>query len=63
MYQRDDLSGVLGELVGELFVVGDKVGDIDVAVVLLYEHIFADLISAEMSAILIMYPGLRRTYI
>jgi hypothetical protein len=43
--QRKNLGGVLGKLVRQLFVVGDEVGDVDVAVVLLYQYIFADLIS------------------
>jgi len=36
LYQRDDIARFLRELVGELFVVGDKVGNVNVAVVLLH---------------------------
>ena len=47
-YQRNDLGGVLSELVGKLFVVGDEVGNVDVAVVLLHQDIFTDLVSVEL---------------
>ena len=36
LYQRDNIARFLRELVGELLVVGDKVGNVDVAVVLLH---------------------------
>lgn len=49
-HQRDHIGGVLCEFVRQLLVVGDEVGNVDVAVVLLDEHIFADLVSgAEVS--------------
>ena len=44
--ERNEVGGSSGELVGQLFVVGDEVGDVNVAVVLLDQHIFADLIAA-----------------
>lgn len=35
----------------ELLVVGNEVGDIDVAVVLLHQHIFADLVSVDENVV------------
>jgi hypothetical protein len=46
-YQRDDFGGILRELVGQLFVVGDEMGNVNVAVVLLHEHILPDLVSVN----------------
>lgn len=46
-YQRNDFCGVLLELMRKLFVVRDQVCNIDVAVVLLYEYVLADLVSVE----------------
>lgn len=45
--QRDDFGRVLGELVGQLLVERDEVCNVDVAVVLLDEHVFADLVSGN----------------
>jgi hypothetical protein len=39
--KRDDICRLGGEFVSQFLVVGDQVGDIDVAVVLLYKDILA----------------------
>ena len=44
-YERNNLCGLRGEFVGELFVVSDQVSDVDVAVVFLDESVLAQLIS------------------
>lgn len=48
-YQWNDFSRVLCEILRKLVIVDDKVGDVDVAVVLLHQDIFADLVSAMVS--------------
>ena len=40
-YQRDNICRFGGELVGQLFVVGNQVGNIDVAVIMFDENILA----------------------
>jgi hypothetical protein len=37
----------LFEFVGQLLVVGDEVGHVDVAVILLHQHVLPNLISAD----------------
>ena len=46
-YQRDDVCGLGREFVGQLFVVGNQVCDVNIAVILLYERILAELISIQ----------------
>lgn len=41
--QRNDFGGILRQLVRKLFVVADEVRNVDVAVVLLHEHVLTDL--------------------
>jgi len=48
-YQWYDLGWVLCEVLSELVVVNNEVGDINVAVILLHEHVLSDLISAPWS--------------
>ena len=47
IYQGNDVCGLSRELVRQLFVVGDKVRNVDIAVVLLDQHILADLVSTR----------------
>lgn len=44
-YQRDDFAGVLCEILRKFVVVYDEVGNVDIAVVLLYKDILSNLIS------------------
>lgn len=44
-YKRDNLSGLGCKLVSQIFVVGDKMCNVNIAVVLLYKHVLADLVS------------------
>lgn len=46
-YERDDLSRLGCELVSQFFVVRDQMCNVNVAVVLLNEHVLADLISTQ----------------
>jgi len=46
-YKRDYLCGLRDESVCEFFVEGDKVPNVNIAVVLLQKDIFADLVSAK----------------
>ena len=48
-YERNDLCGLGGEFVGKLFVVGDQVSDVDVAIVFLDKSVLAELVSAAQS--------------
>lgn len=45
-YQGNDLSRILMKFMGQLFIIGDEMGNVNIAVILLYEHILAYLISA-----------------
>ena len=40
-YQRNDLSGLGGEFVRQLLIVGNQVGNVNIAVVLLDEDILS----------------------
>jgi hypothetical protein len=50
-YQWDDFGGVLRQVLRQLVVVDDEVGDVNVAVVLLDKHILAHLVSAQPLAL------------
>ena len=45
VYQRNDICRLGCELVRQLFVVGNEVRNVDIAVVLLDQNILADLVS------------------
>ena len=45
-YKRNDIGGLCRELMRKLFVVGDQMGNIHIAVILFHEHILSQLISA-----------------
>lgn len=49
-YQRDDLCRLSVQPVRQLFIVRDDVGDIDIAVVLLDQCVFSDLVSVFRSS-------------
>lgn len=44
-YQRDDICGLGGELMSQLFIVRDQVSNINIAVKLLHQRILSELIS------------------
>lgn len=44
-YQRDNVCGLRREFVGQLFVIRNQMGDINVAVVLLHQGILSKLVS------------------
>lgn len=46
-HNRDELSGLIVQSIGQLFIVCDQVGDVDVAVVLLRQDVFADLVAVN----------------
>jgi hypothetical protein len=50
-YERNDLGGFSDESMSQLFVERDKMANINVAIVLLEENVFADLISGKTLAI------------
>jgi hypothetical protein len=45
-YQWYDFGGVLRQVLRELVIVDDEVGDVNVAVILLDQYVLADLVSA-----------------
>jgi hypothetical protein len=49
--ERDDVGGVACDFVRKLFVVGDKMSDVDVAEVLLDQNILSDLVSVDEGAV------------
>lgn len=44
-YQRDNVCGLCRKFVGQLFVIRNQMGDINVAVVLLHQGILSKLVS------------------
>lgn len=38
-YQRNEISGLCGKFVGQLLIEGNKVGNVNITVVLLHKHI------------------------
>jgi|SRR5271154_6770156 len=49
--QWDEIGWFGGELVGELFIVGDEMCNVDVTEVLLHKNILSNLVSVDESAI------------
>ena len=39
IYQRNDISGLCGKFMGQFLIEGNKVGNVNIAVVLLHKHI------------------------
>ena len=50
MYQGDDVGWLIVQAVGDLFVVCDEMGNVDVAIILLGKDIFPYLISLDECA-------------
>lgn len=46
-HKRHNLSRVLLELVCEFVIVDNKMGHVDIAIILLYQHILANLVSTK----------------
>lgn len=44
-YQRNYFRRFSGELVRQFFIIGDQMCNVDITVVLLNEHVFADLVT------------------
>ena len=49
--ERDDVGGVASDFMRKLFVVGDKMSDVNVAKVLFDQNILSDLVSVDEGAV------------
>ena len=49
--KRDDVCGVARDFVCKFFIVGDQMGNVDIAEVLLDQDVLANLVSVDKSAV------------